>query len=129
MLPWISHRYICVFPSQTPFPPPSPSHPSGLSQCTGFECPICSRFFYVVTEMCTKCLKAKIALFMLIASYLHLPLCVLFFFFSSFMFLLSQVITFYVVSLFPKWVYVCVYIYIYFFLLLPLPFNFYIIIV
>ena len=22
------------------FPPPSPSHPSGLSQCTGFECPV-----------------------------------------------------------------------------------------
>ena len=21
-------------------PPPSPSHPSGLSQCTGFECPV-----------------------------------------------------------------------------------------
>ena len=27
-------------PSQTPLPPPTPSHPSGLSQCTSFECPI-----------------------------------------------------------------------------------------
>ena len=26
--------------SQTPLPPPSPSHPSGLSQCTGSECPV-----------------------------------------------------------------------------------------
>ena len=25
--------------SRTPLPPPSPPHPSGLSQCTGFECP------------------------------------------------------------------------------------------
>ena len=30
--------YTCS-PSWTPLPPPSPSHPSGLSQCTGFECP------------------------------------------------------------------------------------------
>ena len=29
--------YMCP-PSQTPLPPRSPSHPSGLSQCTGFEC-------------------------------------------------------------------------------------------
>ena len=36
--PWV---YICP-PSQTSLPPPSPSHPSGLSQCTGFgfECPV-----------------------------------------------------------------------------------------
>ena len=27
-------------PSWTPLPPPSPSHPSGLSQCTGFACPL-----------------------------------------------------------------------------------------
>ena len=27
-------------PSRTPLPPPSPSHPSGLSQSTGFECPV-----------------------------------------------------------------------------------------
>ena len=31
--------YVCL-PSRTRLPPPSPSHPSGLSQCTGFECPI-----------------------------------------------------------------------------------------
>jgi len=34
--PWI---YMCP-PSGTPLPPPSPSHSSGLSQCTGFECPV-----------------------------------------------------------------------------------------
>ena len=27
-------------PSRTPLPPPSSSHPSGLSQCTDFECPV-----------------------------------------------------------------------------------------
>ena len=37
-LTWISHRYMCD-PRPKPFPPPSPSHPSGLSQCTSFECP------------------------------------------------------------------------------------------
>ena len=31
---------VHVSPSWTPLPPPSPSHPSGLSQCTGFECPV-----------------------------------------------------------------------------------------
>ena len=34
--PW---EYMCP-PSQTLLQPPSPSHPSGLSQCTGFECPV-----------------------------------------------------------------------------------------
>ena len=34
--PWV---YMCP-PSWTPLPPPSPSHPSGLSQCTSFECPV-----------------------------------------------------------------------------------------
>ena len=38
-LTWISHRCTCVLPSQTLFPPPSPSHPSGLSQSTSFEWP------------------------------------------------------------------------------------------
>ena len=31
--------YMCP-PSQIPLPPPSLSHPSGLSQCTDFECPV-----------------------------------------------------------------------------------------
>ena len=31
--------YMCP-PSRTPHPPPSPSHPPGLSQCTGFDCPV-----------------------------------------------------------------------------------------
>ena len=34
--PWV---HMC-FPSWTPLPPPSPSHPSGSSQCTGPEHPI-----------------------------------------------------------------------------------------
>ena len=34
--PWV---YMCP-PSQTPLPPPCPFHPSGLSHCTGFECPV-----------------------------------------------------------------------------------------
>ena len=29
-----------VAPSWAPLPPPSPSHPSGSSQCTSFECPV-----------------------------------------------------------------------------------------
>ena len=41
-LPYISMNqsrvYMCP-PPHTPIPPPSPSQPSGLSQCTGFECP------------------------------------------------------------------------------------------
>ena len=36
---WISHGYTCP-PSWTPLPPLSPSHPSRLSQCIGFECPV-----------------------------------------------------------------------------------------
>ena len=39
-LTWISHGCTCVPPSQTPLPPLSPPHPSGLSQCTSFECPV-----------------------------------------------------------------------------------------
>ena len=34
--PWV---YMCP-PSQTPLPPPFPSHSSGLSQCTSSECPV-----------------------------------------------------------------------------------------
>ena len=33
---WISHRYTCVPPWWTPFPPASPPYPSGLSQSTAF---------------------------------------------------------------------------------------------
>ena len=32
-LTWISHGFMCS-PSQSPFLPPSPSHPSGSPQCT-----------------------------------------------------------------------------------------------
>ena len=35
-LPWV---YMCS-PSWTPLPPPSPSHPSGSSQCTSPEHPV-----------------------------------------------------------------------------------------
>ena len=41
--PWV---YMC--PS-TPLPPPSPSHPSGSSQCAGSECPVsCIKFGLVI---------------------------------------------------------------------------------
>ena len=33
-LTWISHRFTCVSPSRSPLLPPSPSDPSGSSQCT-----------------------------------------------------------------------------------------------
>ena len=39
-LTWISQGGTCVPLSHTVLPPPSPSHPSGLSQSTGFECPV-----------------------------------------------------------------------------------------
>ena len=40
-MPWHeSARGVLVTPSRSPVLPPSPSHPSGLSQCTGFECPV-----------------------------------------------------------------------------------------
>ena len=39
LLTWISHGYTCP-PSWTPLPPRSPSQPSRLSQCLGFECPV-----------------------------------------------------------------------------------------
>ena len=42
-LPYIDtnqpQMYMCS-PFQTSLPLPSPSHPSGLSQCTDFECPV-----------------------------------------------------------------------------------------
>ena len=37
---WISIRYAYVPSLMEPLPPPSPSHPSRLSKCTGFECPV-----------------------------------------------------------------------------------------
>ena len=36
----ISHGCTCVHLFGNSLPPPSPSHPPGLSQCTGFECPV-----------------------------------------------------------------------------------------
>ena len=39
-LTWIRHGCTCVPLSWTRLPPPSPSHPSGLSPCTGFEYPV-----------------------------------------------------------------------------------------
>ena len=38
-LTWISHGCICDPPSQNTLPPPSPSHLSGSSQCSGPEHP------------------------------------------------------------------------------------------
>ena len=35
----ISHGYTCAPYPEPLFPPPSPPHPSGLSQGTGFGCP------------------------------------------------------------------------------------------
>ena len=44
--------YMCP-PSQSSLPPPSPSHPSGLSQCTGFECPVsCFELALVICFTC-----------------------------------------------------------------------------
>ena len=38
-LTWINHGCTCVpHPEPSSHFPPSPSHPSGLSQCTSFEC-------------------------------------------------------------------------------------------
>ena len=39
-LTWINHGCTRVLRSWTLLPPPSPSHPSGWSQCTSFECPV-----------------------------------------------------------------------------------------
>ena len=36
-LTWISHGFTCVPHPHSPLPPPSPSHPSGCSQCTSPE--------------------------------------------------------------------------------------------
>ena len=36
-LTWISHGFTCVPDPESPLQPPSPSHPSGSSQCTSPE--------------------------------------------------------------------------------------------
>ena len=42
-----------VSPSWTSLPHPSPSHPSGLSQCTSFECPVsCIKLGLVIYFTC-----------------------------------------------------------------------------
>ena len=35
----MNQRWVYMCPPSCPLPPPSPSHPSELSQCTSFECP------------------------------------------------------------------------------------------
>ena len=35
----MNQRWVYMCPASCPLPPPSPSHPSELSQCTSFECP------------------------------------------------------------------------------------------
>ena len=43
VLPYIGMNQPQVYtwpPSQIPLPPPSPTQPSGSSQCTSFECPV-----------------------------------------------------------------------------------------
>ena len=60
--PWV---YMCP-PSWAPFPPPSPYHPSGLFQCTNFECSVsCIWFtFGVIYSMgLGKCSVTCIALY------------------------------------------------------------------
>ena len=48
-LTWISHRSTCVPHPKPPLPRPCPLHPSGLSQCTSFECPIsCTKLRLVI---------------------------------------------------------------------------------
>ena len=39
-LTWISHGCTCVPHPEPSLPPPSPTHPSGLSQCTNPENPV-----------------------------------------------------------------------------------------
>ena len=46
---WIRHGYTCVLHPEPPLPPPSPPHPSGLSQSTSLECPAsCIEFALVI---------------------------------------------------------------------------------
>ena len=53
VLPYIDTNqprvYMCRPLSRTHLPPPSPFHPSGLSQCTSFECPVsCTKLGLVI---------------------------------------------------------------------------------
>ena len=65
---------------------------------------LCSRFMFCgYHEVCIKRLVDKMVLFLLIASYLHLPIGFLTFSPSPSAFLLSQIIPFHVVSLLPNW--------------------------
>ena len=44
-----SAKGVQVSPIQNPLPLPSPSHPSGLSQCSSFKCPVsCIKFGLVI---------------------------------------------------------------------------------
>ena len=36
----MNQRWVYMCPPSCPLPPPFPSHPSELSQCTSFECPL-----------------------------------------------------------------------------------------
>ena len=64
-------------------------------------------------EVCIKHLIDKFLLFLLIASHLHLLIQILFFVYSPLMFLLSQIISFSVVSLLPE---IAIIIFVFFFL-------------
>ena len=72
--PWV---YMCS-PSKTSLPPPSPSHPSGLSQCTSPEHPISGikprlairfsihsygKFFLLVSTQLTSTINARCGLY------------------------------------------------------------------
>ena len=50
-LTWISHGFTCV-PCPNPLPPPSPSHPSGSSQCTSTKFFKCSVNTEWANELC-----------------------------------------------------------------------------
>lgn len=62
---------------------------------------VCSRYMFCLMKVCKKHLIDRVGLFLLMAFYLHLPIwipsC------SSFMFPLSQIIPFCVVSLLSNW--------------------------
>ena len=54
--PWV---YMCL-PTWILLAPPSPSHPSGVSQCTGFECPVsCIELGHMVIIYMFQCYSLK----------------------------------------------------------------------